>query len=58
VKVRIADSAMLGRRITTSFEGESVDKALEILELTTGARITRGGDSVIISSPRGSQAAR
>src|SRR3954468_13479264 len=58
VKVRIADSAMVGRRITTSFEGESVDKALEILELTTGARITRGGDSVIISSPRGSQAAR
>jgi len=58
VKLRVADSTMLERRITTSFEGESVDKALQILELTIGAKVTRAGDSIIISSPRGSRSSR
>lgn len=52
VKLRVADSAMMDRKVTTSFEGESVDKALQILELTLGAKITRTGDSAVISSPR------
>jgi transmembrane sensor len=58
VKLRIGDSTMLERRVTTSFEGESLDKALEILELTIGANITRAGDSVIISNARGSRPSR
>lgn len=49
LKVRVADSSMLRRKVTTSFEGESVDKALQILELTIGAKITRAGDSIIIA---------
>lgn len=58
VKVHIADPTLLGRRVTTSFEGESIDKALEILELTLGANVTREGDSVIVSGPRGSRLSR
>jgi ferric-dicitrate binding protein FerR (iron transport regulator) len=58
VKIRVADSSMLDRRITTSFEGESVEKALQILELTIGAKISRVGDSVIISNPRDSRTSR
>ena len=58
VKLRVTDSAMLDRKITTSFEGESVDKALQILELTIGAKVTRAGDSVLISGPRGSRPSR
>jgi transmembrane sensor len=58
VKIRVADSSMLDRRVTTSFEGESVEKALQILELTIGAKISRVGDSVIISNPRDSRTSR
>jgi transmembrane sensor len=58
VKLRVADTTMLERKITTSFEGESVDQALQILELTIGAKVTRAGDSIIISSPRGSRSSR
>ena len=49
LQVRVADSTMLDRKVTTSFEGESVDKALQILELTIGAKISRVGDSIIIA---------
>lgn len=58
VKVRVADSSLLERRITTSFEGESVDKALQILELTIGATITHAGDSVVIAKPSGARPSR
>lgn len=59
VKLTIADSALLDRKVTTSFEGESIDKALQILELTLGAKITRQGDSAaIVSSPRGARSER
>jgi ferric-dicitrate binding protein FerR (iron transport regulator) len=58
VKIHVADAALLDRRITTSFEGESIDRALQILELTLGANITRDGDSVVVSGPRGSRPSR
>jgi transmembrane sensor len=58
LKVRVADSSMLGRKVTTSFEGESADKALQILELTIGAKITRAGDSVIIANPPAASTSR
>jgi len=58
VKLQTADSSLLSRKVTTSFEGESVDKVLQILELTLGAKITRAGDSAVISTPRGTPTSR
>jgi transmembrane sensor len=58
VKLRVADSAMMDRKVTTSFDGESVDKALQILELALGAKITRQGDSAVISGLRGAHPSR
>jgi ferric-dicitrate binding protein FerR (iron transport regulator) len=58
VKLSVADSSLLQRRVTTSFEGQSADKVLQILELALGAKITRAGDSAIISSPRTSPPSR
>jgi transmembrane sensor len=58
VKLRVADSAMLTRKITTSFEGQSVDRVLQILELAMSAKVTRAGDSVIISNPRDTRTSR
>ena len=58
VTLRVADSSLLQRRVTTSFEGEPADKVLQILELTLGAPITRTGDTAVISSPRGSSTSR
>jgi transmembrane sensor len=58
VTLVVADSSLLERRVTTSFEGESADKVLQILELTLGAQITRTGDTAVVSSPRGSRTSR
>jgi transmembrane sensor len=56
--LRVEDSAMLRRHVTTSFEGESADQALRILGLTLGATIERRGESAVISVPRGSTTPR
>jgi transmembrane sensor len=58
LKVRVADSSMLGRKVTTSFEGESVAQALQILELAIDAKITRVGDSILIANPPGARPTR
>jgi transmembrane sensor len=58
VTLRVSDSTLLDRRVTTSFEGESVDTALEILELTLGAKIERHGDTALVSNPRGARSSR
>lgn len=58
VKVRLTDSSLLTRPVTTSFEGESVDRALEILGLTIGAKIEHRGDSVIVTPHRGPATSR
>ncbi|HEY4129007.1 MAG TPA: FecR domain-containing protein [Gemmatimonadaceae bacterium] len=48
VTIRVSDSALLRRTVHTSFNGESADKALEILGLTLGARIERHGDTATV----------
>jgi transmembrane sensor len=58
VKVRITDSAMAAQHVTTSFEGDTVDQALKILELTIGAKIERRGDSAVVSPNRGPATSR
>jgi len=58
VKVRVADSTMLSQHVTTSFEGENADRALQILGLTIGAKIERRGDSAIVSPNHGPATSR
>ena len=58
VKVRVADSSILSQHVTTSFEGENADRALQILGLTIGAKIERRGDSAIVSPNHGPAASR
>jgi transmembrane sensor len=47
VDVRIADSALLSRRLTATFDSEPVDRVLEIVALALGATVERR-DSVAV----------
>jgi ferric-dicitrate binding protein FerR (iron transport regulator) len=58
VTLRVDDSALLSRKVTTSFEGESAEQALRILGLTIDARITRSGDTAIVVPNRGAATSR
>jgi ferric-dicitrate binding protein FerR (iron transport regulator) len=58
VTLRVSDSTLLARHVTTSFEGESAEQALRILGLTLDARITRQGDSAIVTPNRGTPNSR
>jgi transmembrane sensor len=48
VNVRVADSSLLDRHVTASFNGEPVDQVLKIIGLTLGARVERQGDSATV----------
>ncbi|MDB4874187.1 MAG: FecR protein [Gemmatimonadetes bacterium] len=52
VNVHVADSSLLDRHVTASFNGESVDQVLKIISLTLGARVERQGDSATVYSSR------
>ena len=58
VNLRIADSSLVNRHVTATFNGEPVDQVLKIIGLTLGARIERQGDSATVTSIRGSATAR
>ncbi|HXT15281.1 MAG TPA: FecR domain-containing protein [Gemmatimonadaceae bacterium] len=58
VTLQADDSMMTRRHVTTTFNGESIDQALRILELTLDARIIRQGDSATIHSARGASGSR
>ena len=58
VTLRVDDSALLSRKVTTSFEGESAEQALRILGLTIDARITRSGDTALVVPNRGAATSR
>jgi transmembrane sensor len=47
VDVRIADSALLSRRLTATFDGEPVDRVLQVVALALGATVERR-DSVAV----------
>jgi transmembrane sensor len=49
VDLRIADTSMLSRHVTTTFDAsDSIDQVLRSLSLTLGARFDRQGDSATI----------
>lgn len=52
VDVHVADTSLLGRHVTATFNGESADKVLEIIGLALGARVQRSGDSAMVYSAR------
>ena len=52
VDVHVADTSLLGRHVTATFNGETVDKVLQIVGLALGARVQRTGDSAMVYSAR------
>ena len=48
LEVRFADSSLASRHITATFNGESPERVLEVLELVLGADIERRGDTAIV----------
>lgn len=52
VDVHVADTSLLGRHVTATFNGETVDKVLQIVGLALGARVQRTGDSALVYSAR------
>jgi len=58
VTVVVADSSLANRHVTASFNGESVDRVLDIVGMTLGARIERKGDSAMVYSSHGPDAPR
>jgi transmembrane sensor len=50
VELRAGDSAVAGRRLTASFEGEDSRKVLEVIALALGAEMTMRGDTAVLSA--------
>jgi transmembrane sensor len=50
VELRAGDSAVAGRRLTASFEGEDSGKVLEVIALALGAEMTMRGDTAVLSA--------
>jgi transmembrane sensor len=44
VRLRVADSSLVNLHLTASFSGESVDRVLNVIALSLGARIERQGN--------------
>jgi transmembrane sensor len=44
VRLRVADSSLAGLHLTASFSGESVDRVLNVIALSLGARVERQGN--------------
>jgi len=49
VRLRIADSSLANLHLTASFSGEPVDRVLNVIALTLGARVERQGNVAILS---------
>lgn len=52
VRLRIADSSLASLHLTASFSGEPVDRVLNVIALTLGARVERQGNVAILSRAR------
>lgn len=48
VEIRLADSALAARRLTATFQNESIDLVLQRIALTVGLRVERADGSVIL----------
>jgi transmembrane sensor len=58
VNLHIADTSLLNRHISNSFNGEPIDQVLKVIGLTLGLRIERQGDSAIVYAHRGPASTR
>jgi transmembrane sensor len=50
VELRIADPALAGRHLTTSFASDSRERVLHVIALALGARVELRGDTAILTS--------
>lgn len=50
--IRLADSALASRRVTTNLHGESVTGALDAITVALGLRYARTGDTITVSAVR------
>jgi transmembrane sensor len=48
VRLRVADSSLANLHLTASFSGEPIDKVLNIIALSLGARVERQGNIAIL----------
>ncbi|MFL5501185.1 MAG: FecR family protein [Gemmatimonadaceae bacterium] len=48
VRLRVADSSLMNLHLTASFSGEPVDRVLNVIALSLGARIERQGNVAIL----------
>jgi transmembrane sensor len=48
IDLRIADPALAERRLTASFEGEPVDRVLDVIALAVGAEVERDGKTATL----------
>ena len=48
VEIRLADSALAGRRLTATLQNEPIDLVLKRIALTLGLRVDRAGASVLV----------
>lgn len=53
IELRVADSALATRHLTTSFTSDSVDQVLHVIGLTLGATVERHGDTAIVRAAEG-----
>jgi len=56
VRLRVADSSLANLHLTASFSGEPVDRVLNVIALSLGARIERRGNVAILYRARASGA--
>jgi transmembrane sensor len=58
IELRLADSSLAGRHITTTFERETAREALDVLGLVLGVRIELRGDTAVLGTVPGGGASR
>ena len=54
VRLRVADSSLVNLHLTASFSGEPIDRVLDVIALTLGARIERQGSVAVVQRATGS----
>jgi transmembrane sensor len=48
VRLRVADSSLVNLHLTASFGGEPIDRVLDVIALTLGARVERQGNVAVL----------
>jgi transmembrane sensor len=58
VRLRVADSSLVNLHLTASFSGESVDRVLNVIALSLGARVDRQGNVATLYRAKASASQR